>query len=63
MPGRFQGLSFYYVLTVVYLKHLASQANVLETAGMFARENNKSSLVRAKFPIEKKNTHVVAHYK
>lgn len=40
---------------------LASQATVLETAGMFVRENNKSSFVRAKFPMQK-ITHVVAHY-
>lgn len=47
----------------VFMKQFGQRGHcVLETAGMFVRQTNKSSSVGAKFPM-KKITHVVTHYK
>lgn len=53
-----------YVLQMFWWNNLASRATVLETAGMFVRETNKSSLLGAKFPMKKKSSmYVLTHYK
>lgn len=46
-------LSSGYVLIMFLWNNLASQATVLKAAGMFVRENNKSSLAGAMFPMKK----------